>query len=109
MSRHLKKAVLPGLLLLAVYYAVFGGEYSWFELRNARAAVAQEELELTELHRQIDSLRAWADSLQVDSVTLERIAREQFGLVRPGEVLYRFTEPSDAVTAQPDSVSGTAR
>ena len=109
MSRHLKNAVLLGLLLLAVYYAVFGGEYAWFELRNARAAVAQEELELAELHRQIDSLRAWADLLQVDSVTLERIAREQFGLVRPGEVLYRFTGPSDAVTAQPDSVGGTAR
>ena len=109
MSGHLKKVVLPGLLLLAVYYAVFGGEYSWFELRNARADVAQEELELTELHRQIDSLRAWADSLQIDPVTLERIAREQFGLVRPGEVLYRFTEPSDAVTAPPDSVGSTAR
>ena len=109
MSRHLKNGVLLGLLLLAVYFAVFGGEYSWFELRNARAAVAQEELELTELHRQIDSLRAWADSLQIDPVTLERIAREQFGLVRPGEVLYRFTEPSDAVTAPPDSLGSTAR
>lgn len=109
MNRHLKNAVLLGLLLLSVYYAVFGGEYAWFELRNARAAVAQEESELAELHRQIDSLRAWADLLQVDSVTLERIAREQFGLVRPGEVLYRFTGPSDAVTAQPDSVGGTAR
>ena len=38
----LKRAILPGMLLVAAYYAVFGGEYSWFELRDARAAVEQE-------------------------------------------------------------------
>jgi cell division protein FtsB len=106
---RLKQAVLPTLLLLAVYYAVFGGEYSWFDLRTTRAAVEQEEAELAELHRQIDSLRAWADSLQVDSVTLERIAREQFGLVRPGEVLYRFVETGDSISLPIDSTGLTAR
>jgi len=106
---RLKEVLLAGLLLLAVYYAVFGGEYSWFELRDARAAVEREELELAELHRQIDSLRAWADSLQIDSVTLERIAREQFGLVRPGEVLYRFAEPSPEGPTVRDSVGDAAR
>ena len=51
------------MLLVAAYYAVFGGEYSWFELRDARAAVEEERADLGELERQIDSLRAWADSL----------------------------------------------
>ena len=37
----LKRLVLPGLLLVAVYYAVFGGEYSVFELRSTRQAVEE--------------------------------------------------------------------
>ena len=98
---RLKRAILPGLLLLAAYYAVFGGEYSWFELRDARAAVQQEEADLAELDRQIDSLRAWADSMQIDPVTLERIARERFGMIRDGEILYLFAHPRD--TSNPAS------
>ena len=89
----LRKLFLPALLLLAAYYALFGGEYSLFELRRARADAEREEAEMTVLRRQIDSLRAWADSLEVDSATLERIARERYGLIREGETLYRFADP----------------
>ena len=105
----LKRAILPGLLLVAAYFAVFGGEYSWFELRDARAAVEQEEVDLAELHRQIDSLRAWADSMQVDSVTLERIARERFGMIRDGETLYRFAQPSESNLPSADTTGGGGR
>jgi len=95
---NLKRAIVPGLLLVAVYYAVFGGEYSIFELRAARASVEIERANLAELQLQIDSLRAWADSLQVDSATLERVAREEFGMIREGETLYRFAE-GDTISA----------
>lgn len=89
MSR-LARAIAPVLVLASAYYAVFGGEYSMFELRSARAAVADERLELAALEQRVDSLRAWADSLRADPVTLERIAREHFGMIREGEMLYRF-------------------
>lgn len=92
-----KRLVLPGLLSVAAYYALFGGEYSYVELRAGRADARLEAAELTERRRQIDSLRAWADSLDVDSATLERLARERFGMLRPGEVLYRFAESDDSV------------
>jgi cell division protein FtsB len=95
----LKRLVLPALLLVAVYYAVFGGEYSYFALRRTRKAVAREQAVLAERRRQIDSLRAWADSLELDPATLERLARERFGMVRDGETLYQFTEPEDSVRA----------
>ena len=95
---NLKRAIVPGLLLVVVYYAVFGGEYSIFELRAARASVEIERANLAELQLQIDSLRAWADSLQVDSATLERVAREEYGMIREGETLYRFAE-SDTISA----------
>ncbi|GMV05378.1 MAG: hypothetical protein AMXMBFR53_16570 [Gemmatimonadota bacterium] len=101
-----KRLVLPGLLGLAVYYALFGGEYSYFELRAARREADEEAAALLERRRQIDSLQAWADSLQVDSATLERLARERFGMIREGEILYRFAESDDTTPADTVAVVG---
>lgn len=100
--RLLKRFVLPALLLLAAYYAVFGGEYSIFEVRRARAEVEAARAELAELELRIDSLRARADSLENDPATLERIARERFGMIREGETLYRFAQPSADGEGGPD-------
>jgi len=95
-KKKLKRLFLPAILLVAVYYAVFGGEYSYFALRRARAQMAKESLELTALRHQLDSLKAWADSLTGDPATLERLARERYGMIRKGETLYRFAEPDDS-------------
>ena len=56
------------------------------------------------LTRQVDSLQHQVDSLgrflklvRSDSATMERIAREEFGMVRGDkEILYRFGESPDA-------------
>jgi len=101
--RRLERALVPGLLLAAVYYAVFGGEYSLFELREARASLETEREALVHVHAEIDSLEAWADSLQNDPGTIERIAREDFGMIREGETLYRFADTgSGPVPDEPD-------
>ena len=99
----MRRVILPALLGLALYYALFGGDYSVFELRRARIEREREAVALAERRRQIDSLRAWADSLNVDSVTLERIARERFGMIREGEILYRYAEPLDSA-AETDTI-----
>jgi cell division protein FtsB len=91
-SERVKRAIVPGLAGIALYYAIFGGEYSIFELHATRAAVQAEGIALEELSVQIDSLRAWADSLENDPATIERIAREEFGMIREGETLYRFAD-----------------
>jgi cell division protein FtsB len=96
MNRRLSGLIMPALLIVAAYYAVFGGEYSLFELRGARASVAEERATLELLEVRIDSLSAWADSVRSDSATLERIAREQFGMIRDGETLYRFVPTEEA-------------
>jgi len=103
--KALQRAVFPGVLLFAGYCSVYGGEYSWMELREARAAVEQEASELVEMRQEIDSLAAWADSLKTDSATLERVARENFGMIRDGETLFRF-EPSDSAPPADSSAAG---
>ena len=74
---RITKVIMPGLLLLALYYAVYGGEHTLFGLYNSRSSVVEERVQLTDLEQQIDSLAAWADSVRVDPVILERIARER--------------------------------
>jgi len=95
------RAIVPVLLLAAVYFAVFGGEYSVFEVRSTRAQVEIESVRLAEVSARIDSLAAWADSLANDPATIERVAREDFGMLRDGETLYRF---ADAEESDPEAV-----
>ena len=98
------RAIVPVLLLATLYFAVFGGEYSVFEVRNTRAQVEVERARLAEVSARIDSLGAWADSLANDPATIERVAREDFGMVREGETLYRFAdaEVSDTGAVVPE-------
>ena len=102
----MKRLILPALIGLAVYFALFGGEYSVFEARRIRAENLELEQRLTELKWANDSLRTWAKALETDSATIERLARERYGMIREGEVLYRITAPADAVT---DSVQDPER
>ena len=92
------RLLVPGLLAIAVYYAVFGGEYSVFELRASRSALEGERMALVELEAQLDSMTAWVEALRTDPATLERVARERFGMIKDGETLYRFAVPE----ADPD-------
>jgi cell division protein FtsB len=47
--------------------------------------------------------------LQVDSATLERVARERFGMIRAGEILYRFAPSADSVAPPADTAAGVSR
>ena len=57
------------------------------------------------LHREVDSLRKVELAIRADPVTQERIAREEFGMVRnDNEILYKFISPEDSTgAAKPDS------
>ena len=92
-----KRLILPALIGLAVYFALFGGEYSVFEVGRIRAENLQLEQRLRELEWANDSLRTWAEALEADSATIERLARERYGMIREGEVLYRIAAPADSV------------
>lgn len=83
---------LLGLVLLAgaVYFALFGGDYSMLEVRRIRQETAAEAARLTELRGEVELLHARVDSLESEPEAIERIARERWGMIRPGERLYRF-------------------
>ena len=93
----MKRLILLALIGLSAYFALFGGEYSVFEVRRVRAERVELEERLVALERSNACLRVWAEALQSDSATIERLARERYGMIRTGEVLYRFTDPADSV------------
>jgi cell division protein FtsB len=91
-------------LLLAVValgmagYAVEGGEYGSLDLLSLRRQVRTERAALDRLRHEVDSLRQEERSLAQDPRVQERVARELYGMLRPGEVLYQVV-PRD--TASP--------
>ncbi len=94
---------------LALLWALQGGEYGTTDLFRQRARHAAFRADIDSLERHVDSLRRYKRALQNDPALQERIAREEFGMVRGDrELLYRFAEPG--VAAARDSTGpGTTR
>jgi|GEM_PF-4852684 len=104
---RLTRILLPGLLLLSVYYAVFGGRFSMFEVHAAGGELEEATAELERLKAENDSLRARADALENDPLVLERLAREEYRMIRPGERVYGIDRGDgpvrqDGADASPD-------
>jgi cell division protein FtsB len=76
-----------------VYFAIQGGEYGTVDLLRQRQQRVRVEHEIDSLKRTVDSLRQHRQRVLTDPRTQERIAREEFGMVRGKELLYRFVEP----------------
>ncbi len=98
----IRKLVFPAVIILAAYYALLGGEYSAFDLRQMRVESDQARVELRELRSTTAALRARVDSLEHDPRTLEVLARERFGMIRDGEVLYRFADSGERTEGEPE-------
>jgi cell division protein FtsB len=77
-----------GVVLVLV--AVFAGEYSTLDWLTLRRQLAAERDTVAALRANLDSLARLARALETDPATQERVAREQFGLIRDGEILYRI-------------------
>jgi cell division protein FtsB len=74
-----------GLLALAVW----GGEYGTADWITIRRQLADERARVATLRVELDSLSKLAHDLETNPAVQERVAREQFGMIRDGEVLYR--------------------
>ena len=87
----MKRYVWWGLIGLAVYFAVQGGEYSSKDLYVLHRRTRILTRQVDSLQHQVDSLGRFLKLVKSDSATMERIAREEFGMVRGDkEILYRF-------------------
>lgn len=91
--RHLRLAIL--FLLALVVASVIGNRslIRMYQMHRDRAALEREIEQLTAANA---SLAEEVRSLRTDPARVEAIAREELGLVKPGELVYEFrtTSPS---------------
>ena len=87
---------------LVLAWALQGGEYGTTDLVRQRSRRAALRAEVDSLGRHVDSLRAFRRALQTDAALQERIAREEFGMVRgERELLYRFGDSASDPASPP--------
>jgi cell division protein FtsB len=92
------RAILIFASVALVLFLLVAGfrSYRDLTLAKAREASLEEELALTE--EEIERLERQVERLQTDPVMLERVAREELGMVRPREVVI-LLEPEGAAPA----------
>ena len=78
------------ILVGGLAFGLFGGEYRAIDSWKLKRQVREEQRALEQLSLEIDSLRAYAESLETNRETQERVARERFGMIRDGEIVYRI-------------------
>jgi cell division protein FtsB len=91
---RIRRLLVAAVVLAALVFAVQGGEYGTRDLMRQRARKIRLTTTIDSLQRVVDSLKGYKRRLETDPALQERIAREEFGLVRGNrELLYRFAEP----------------
>ena len=85
-------AALAALAFL-LYFGIQGGEYATTDLLALRRQEASERAQVQRLRVVVDSLQKEAVAIEHDLRTQERVARERFGMIRRGELLYRLVPP----------------
>jgi cell division protein FtsB len=99
-----RRILIAAGVLAALVFAVEGGEYGTRDLLRQKERKARLTRSIDSVGRIVDSLKRYKRRLETDPVLQERIAREEFGMVRGSkEILYRIAEPAaagDSATAK---------
>lgn len=78
-----------------VWYALEGGEYGSSDLLAQKARRDSLQLVLEQLHDSVDALEAQLKNVTSDPARLEKLAREEYGMVKGNkEILYRLKSGS---------------
>ena len=94
-GRGVKRLLFAVGALCAVWFAIEGGEYGTRDLIRQKQRRARLQSAIDSAQQVVDSLRRYKKRLETDPVLQERIAREEFGMVRgTKEILYRIAEDS---------------
>ena len=99
-QKKLKQTILisVGILVASLLiYFFFGGEYGIISYWQHKRFRDYLEVQLKNEQRANDSLKNVLDRLENDTLYIERIAREHFGMVRRDERTIKLTSPADSI------------
>jgi cell division protein FtsB len=93
---------LAWLLLQDVF-----GTHGVLAMHRSKQDAARVQKEIDGIDKENQQLESGVKSLKSDPSAIEKIAREEIGLARPGEFIFKVTPktPADSATASPISTS----
>lgn len=86
-----------GLLIIFIFFYLPGLS----RVQELRLEEDRLSKELTTMGREIQSLKQEKELLQKDQAYLEKVIREELGLVRPGEMVYKVVPAGTTPPAKP--------
>jgi len=86
------------LIVLVLMHTLFG-PYGYFSMRRSEQQIERLRLEIDRLDHENSQLTGEIRALQSDPSAIEKVAREDMGLARPGELIFRL--PDDPLPATP--------
>ncbi len=102
LRRHLNW-LLVGALALLLLQDVFG-THGLIAMRRSQQEAARVQREINQLNEQNRQMQERVKALKSDPQAIERIAREEMGLARPGEYIFKIQpKPGDAAPPNPPS------
>jgi cell division protein FtsB len=90
-----RKWIFPCLAVGVVLLASFKGPSSLWRIYQFRKQRDQIKSDILQLSEENKLLRQDIQKLRTDPECVSRIAREELGLVKPGEIIYRYHHQQD--------------
>ncbi len=107
--RRLWPFLLLGLLLLALQTKLWLGNTGWRQATKLEERVSTQAADNTRLQQRNDALAAEVEDLKSGEAAAEERARNELGMVKPGETFYRVVDPNAAKLPEEKSADEDAR
>jgi cell division protein FtsB len=102
LRRHARQIL--GLALFALLVHDIFGAHGFIAMRRTQKEIEQIREQIGKLNKDNQLLSSQVNSLKTDPKAIERIAREDMGLARPGETIYKLPDSAKPGDPQkPDS------
>lgn len=98
--RHNLNWLLGAALALLLLQDIFG-THGLIAMRRSQQEAAQVQKEITQIDEENRKLEEHVRALKSDPAAIERIAREEMGLARPGEYIFKIAPKSTNAASQP--------
>ncbi len=93
LSPRLWILVALAVVLALLQYRFWFGQGNWRQVQELRAQVAAQKLENQKLLRRNQALAAEVKDLKSGVDAVEERARNEMGMIKPGETFYRVVDP----------------
>ena len=96
-----RASMLMGIALAALLIHDVFGEHGFLAMRRARIEAEELQQEIQKINAENARLAEEVKALKSDPRIIERIAREEMGLAKPGELIFKLPPKAEAPKETP--------